>query len=76
VRRTPHIDGRRCMANPLHGYQKHRHIGISPLRNALNHLFLTPQNAFSAILPYLRTYESEKAILEASWMPPNVEKVN
>ena len=45
----------------------------SPGKDKESNWLPAPDGLFSL---YLRTYEPEKAILEASWMPPNVEKVN
>jgi hypothetical protein len=45
----------------------------SPGKDKESNWLPAPDGLFSL---YLRTYEPEKAILEASWMPPNVDKVN
>ena len=45
----------------------------SPGKDKESNWLPAPDGLFSF---YLRTYWPEKAILDASWMPPNVEKVN
>ena len=45
----------------------------SPGKDKESNWLPAPDGLFSL---YLRTYWPEKAILDASWMPPNVEKVN